>query len=317
MAPTVAIAGPTGKLGEGIVAAFTSSLFRNRFANIILLSRHEDLSVPGCTTRPISYDVSIIKQSLKDVDVVVNALSTSAYGTKRALVTAISQTTSAQLYFPSEFGVDHQLPGPEGQRGTDADFAHGEWAKKKALRTETETLFAEAGRHDVKICHVYCSLMLEISLGPWFGLSVKNRHFEAAGSVDEKVSWTSIPDIGRAVAALSLLPLDKVPSDVRISGDAKSIREVAQILDEVAVDGQAITVENVDVEEKRRHAREKLGRGDPASFIVLSMGTGKLDFSSTGRGNNNELINPGEQSWRWKTVKDYAEETKGRPYAEW
>ena len=317
MAPTVAIAGPTGKLGEGIVAAFTSPLFHDRFANIILLSRHADLSVPGCTTRPISNDISTIKESLKDVDVVVNALSTSAYDTKRTLVKAISETASVQLYFPSEFGVDHQLPGPAGQRGTDPNFAHGEWAKKKVLRNETEKLFADAGRHDIKMCHVYCSLMLEISLGPWFGLSVKNKRFEAAGSVDEKVSWTSIPDIGRGVAALSLLPLDRVPNDVRISGDAQSIREIAQILDEVAADGQTISVENVDVEEKRKSAQEKEGGADPASFILLSMGTGKLDFSSTGLGNDNELINPGERSWKWKTIHDYAEETKGRPYAEW
>lgn len=36
------------------------------------------------------------------------------------------------------------------------------------------------------------------------------------------------------------------------------------------------------------------------------MGEGKLDFSHE---NQNELVNPGERSWKWKTVAQHLRET--------
>lgn len=39
------------------------------------------------------------------------------------------------------------------------------------------------------------------------------------------------------------------------------------------------------------------------------MGEGKLDFSKE---NHNELVNPHESVWKWKTMEEYAKETKGR-----
>ena len=53
--------------------------------------------------------------------------------------------------------------------------------------------------------------------------------------------------------------------------------------------------------------------GDPTDFIRFVMGEGKLDFSR----NENELANPGEKSWKWKTVKDYAKEVGRLPWIEY
>lgn len=38
------------------------------------------------------------------------------------------------------------------------------------------------------------------------------------------------------------------------------------------------------------------------------MGYGLTDFSTD---NANKVINPGESQWKWKTVQEYVEETKG------
>jgi hypothetical protein len=33
-------------------------------------------------------------------------------------------------------------------------------------------------------------------------------------------------------------------------------------------------------------------------------------------GNQNELVNPGEGLWKWKTMREYAKETKGGPWTD-
>lgn len=40
------------------------------------------------------------------------------------------------------------------------------------------------------------------------------------------------------------------------------------------------------------------------------MSSGQVDFT---KDNHDELINPGQSLWTWKTIADYAKETKGRP----
>ncbi|RPD55653.1 hypothetical protein L227DRAFT_509682, partial [Lentinus tigrinus ALCF2SS1-6] len=40
--------------------------------------------------------------------------------------------------------------------------------------------------------------------------------------------------------------------------------------------------------------------GAVVDFICVLIGEGKLDFSD----NSNELVNPGESLWKWKTVED-------------
>jgi hypothetical protein len=43
----------------------------------------------------------------------------------------------------------------------------------------------------------------------------------------------------------------------------------------------------------------------------MSGGTGNLDFS---KDNDNEIVNPGESKWKWKTMEEFAEEVDGMPY---
>lgn len=41
------------------------------------------------------------------------------------------------------------------------------------------------------------------------------------------------------------------------------------------------------------------------------MAEGKLDFTTD---NDNELVNPDQKFWKWKTVEDYVREVGGRPW---
>jgi len=44
------------------------------------------------------------------------------------------------------------------------------------------------------------------------------------------------------------------------------------------------------------------------------MGEGKLDHSID---SGNEIVNPGQGLWKWKTVRDYAKEVGGKPWCDW
>jgi hypothetical protein len=43
------------------------------------------------------------------------------------------------------------------------------------------------------------------------------------------------------------------------------------------------------------------------------MGEGKLDFTE----NENEIANPGQKLFKWKTVEEYAQEVGGKPWIEY
>lgn len=68
--PVVAIAGASGRTGKLTVEAFLSPQFRDRYKEVILLSRNSDYKVEGATVR--TYSVDNVEEVLKGVDVVVN-----------------------------------------------------------------------------------------------------------------------------------------------------------------------------------------------------------------------------------------------------
>ena len=51
----------------------------------------------------------------------------------------------------------------------------------------------------------------------------------------------------------------------------------------------------------------------PAAITWFLMGDGGITHTPTFLGNDNDLVNPGQQLWKWRTVEDLAKETKGQP----
>ena len=159
------------------------------------------------------------------------------------------------------------------------------------------------------------ALIMEISFGPWFGFDTKNGKYECIGDPDQPSSFTAFTDIGKSLAVLASLPPAELPDQVRISGDTKSYRQIAQTMEGAAGGKSKIEVAGLETEAYKKHAFANPG-DSPAAFIRFLMGNGKLDFSAHGLGNNDELVNPGEESWKWKSIKDYATEVKGRPFCD-
>lgn len=156
---------------------------------------------------------------------------------------------------------------------------------------------------------------------------------------------TSKADIGRALAELSLLALSpetasRVPDDVHIAGTHASVEDVRDIVqrvrDELGVEPRSkIVLKTEDLETVRAQVRELVLK-DPTVppmghlkcvvlvyifYMVAELGSeygriliaeGKMDSSAE---NQNELVNPDQKIWKWKTVEDYIREVGGRPFS--
>jgi hypothetical protein len=91
-------------------------------------------------------------------------------------------------------------------------------------------------------------LITELSSGPWFGLDARKRVFEAVGNAGQKATWTSWFDIGKALASMESEGSAIMPESVRILGDAKSVRECANSMDEARGDEEKIEVKKIPLQ---------------------------------------------------------------------
>jgi hypothetical protein len=225
----------------------------------------------------------------------------SGHHFKNLLVDALSRS-SVRLYFPSEFGVDHYKH----------DFAHEEWdAKKKHFH-----LLQKLNDTDIRICRVYAGLFLEDSIGPWFGFHNKKNLYEAVGSMNQPTSYTSMSDVGRALAVLSTIPLSDIPAQVHLSGDSKSMADIARIMEKEREATEPIKVEEIALEP---YKAEVLANPlpTPEKYLRFLMGEGMIDHTQTAMGNDNALVEKDPGFGRWRSMKDLAAETKGLPWADY
>ncbi|KAB8272410.1 hypothetical protein BDV30DRAFT_249513 [Aspergillus minisclerotigenes] len=303
--PTIAIAGGTGHLGKHITTALLSTPFINSFTSIILLTRSE--------TSPSSFDIpsnpklqlrkytpSNLADSLKDIDILINTIGPSGHSFKETLLRTIPKT-NIKMYIPSEFGVDHYIH----------DFRHLEWDAKK----RHDKLAREILDPGVKVCRVFCGLFLEDSIGPWFGFDTRGGRYECVGSAGEVVSFTGLGDVGRVVAGLCGLFAEGgvavVPDVLHVAGDTRSVADVARIMEKEG--GGPIEVTEVALGEYKERVTKVVG-SDPAPYLRFLIGEGKINHSSAGLGCDNEVVNPGERVWKWKSLEQLARETQGRPW---
>lgn len=215
------------------------------------------------------------------------------------MIEAIAENHSIKLYFPSELGVDHTVH----------DFPAIEWDRKKNHYAQAQRLL---GPKNIKICRVYTGLFLEESIGPWFGFNTKEGIYEMVGSADAKVAFTSLKDVGAAMVAIAALPLSEVPEELRIAGDNVSARQISEIM--ISAGAGAISITSIPITEyKEKVVKAQQGT---ETFLRFLMGEEKIDHSHEGLGNSNELLNPGQALWKWKTMKDLALDTNGKPWAD-
>ena len=306
--PVVAIAGASGHLGIHVARAVYAELKHGKFKELIILARSgskrpsemDHWENSGTVTLRRYYEdssVSELRETLTNVDVLVNIIGTGGYKFRDKLIEAIAGST-VSLYLPSEFGVDHTIH----------DFGHPEWDHKKAHMEIAKKLLP-----NVKICRVFAGLFLEDSIGPWFGFDTKKSVYECLGSKDTLVSFTSLDDVGKAVAQLVQLPIDRIPDQIHLAGDTKSVSQIADLMSEQSGADIKVVEKNLQAYRETQLASP---RPDPSGCLRFLMGEGKIDHSSSGLHNQNELVNPRESKWHWKTLRGEARVTDGQPWGD-
>jgi len=215
--------------------------------------------------------------------------------------------TKVKLYFPSEFGVDHTLH----------NFNIPEWDGKK---THYELTKKVSEGSTVQVCRLFVGLFLHSGIAPWYGFHTSKDVYQAVGSLDQSMSFTEISDIAKVVVGLAEQAVqgEKIPEKLRIAGTHASFRQIAGTMQQAgAGDIELKTVELENYRDKAL-ARDYEDRGAIVCLRFV-MGDGRDDYKPKdegGLGNDNEVVNPGQERFVWKTVKDLAVETKGRPNAD-
>lgn len=186
------------------------------------------------------------------------------------------------------------------------DFAHEEWDAKKKHFNLTKQLIPT-----IRVCRVYAGLLLEDSIGPWFGFGTKDGIYEAVGSSTRRTSYTSKLDVGKALAAISCLPLTSIPEEVALHGDGKSFEEIAEMMEQNGAG--SIRMSTIPL---AAYKAEVLANPSPTPerYLRFLMGEGKIDHSDDGLGNQNRAAL--QSVVRWKQMADLAQETGGKPWAD-
>lgn len=247
----------------------------------------------------------LFTSSLRSALRLAPSIGSTGHAFKEALLRSLPQT-NVRLYIPSEFGVDHTIHG----------FPHPEWDTKKRHVSIAHEVLPKS----TKVIQIFIGLFLEDSIGYWFGFDTKKGVYEAIESADTKVSFTSLDDVGRVMAVLAGMSegeLEKLPDQLHISGTSASMSDVAKLMTNAqSMPKGGISVTTADEAEYKHKAFES-GARNPAPYLRFLMGNGSIDHrpkSEGGIGNDNELVNPGESRWKWKSMEDYAAETGGRPW---
>jgi hypothetical protein len=317
---TVAIAGSGGNVGRIIAEIFIQPPFRELFEDVIILAQSptaktQELVDWGATLR--LYDMENPAAAFTGVDVFINAfvlLNTLSYFRladessigpagaqfRNSLLTSLKDS-NVKLYFPSEFGVDHY----------NHDFPHEEWDAKKHHLARFFELNIDLKMH---ICRVFPGLLLEDSIGPWFGFDTTNGVYDAVGDTMQLCSYTSKVDLAKALVILASSPENTWAKDVHLSGDCQAVSDIAEFMNRAG--GGPIEVKSTPLKQYKQQVLAT-PTPTPERYLRFLMGEGKIvHFEGIGvMGCQNFLVDRHPSFGRWRTVQDLALETNGRPWA--
>ncbi|KAI0645564.1 hypothetical protein C8Q79DRAFT_911353 [Trametes meyenii] len=291
---SVAIIGGTGSLGHEITTVFLTE-YRQYFPTVRVISRDpssskaQEFAKQGAELFALD---GALEKAFAGVDVIVNILPGSLPKDVKQKITEAAIKSGPKVYFLSEFGIDHRLSDFPG-------FLHEEWAGKVEIAAETRAL----AQGKAKVIALYNGAFLELLLAPFLGFDLQNNVFTPYGPASQRFAVTAKADIGRSVARLALLSLDpstaaQVPDEVRIAGSIVSFEEVRDTFARVKGLPKG-EIKEQDLAKIKEGLRQNKG-GNFLDYLRIVLGENKLNFAE----NSNELINPGEKFWKWKTVED-------------
>ncbi|KZS90940.1 NAD(P)-binding protein [Sistotremastrum niveocremeum HHB9708] len=297
---TIAIAGATGILGGLIARAVLQPPYDQIFRQVRILTR--DVSSPKAQalkalggavelTEFNPVDELSVNNALGGVDIFISSLGRTTDEVHKIILGGLVKN-KVKVYIPSEYGNDHSKNDFEVAVSTS--------------KLGQQDIARKMGNGLLKVVAVYTGLFPETGLinsgiGPLLGFDQENLTYTTVGDPATRVTYTSVDDIAKSVARLSHLAIepstaDSVPDHVTLSGAAVSYKDIAGFV-EKATD-ERITLKSLDI----NAWREKMLK-EPTLINVIRylIGSGKMNYEDD---NHNELVNPGQSVWKWKTVEE-------------
>ncbi|KAH9918186.1 uncharacterized protein BXZ73DRAFT_53087 [Epithele typhae] len=229
--------------------------------------------------------------------VVANILPTSLETTLLPELVPALIRNGVQVFFTSEFGNDLRkidFPG----------YEHPDWAGKLANRA---TAIALAKGSDLAVIPVASGVFM-----PWAAhMSIDWATNSTVGfGAGKRMAMTDFPDIARTLARLGVLARDpatraSVPSaeeGVRIASQFITSAEVVEAVKKAK--GVDITVKPFDATQARETLKAIYPPKEVSAFVLYAgvlVEEGLADYSADC---HNELVNPGEKLWKWKTFEE-------------
>jgi hypothetical protein len=232
---------------------------------------------------------------------------------RSTLAHALSHSPTMRLYFPPEFGFDASIGATPTAPSPYFDcFDVPEWNTKTSHHALLSRVLANS---NIQICRLANGLFLHDGIGPWSGFHTGRGMYSVVGDPNSgKTTYTDLGDVARVIAVLGARVMrgEVVPERLRIAGCVATAAEIRDVM--VEAGAGEVGLRGVDLEGyKSRVLGKAYEDRAPVPFVRLIMAMGLGDYRPEVWGNDNEIVNPGETLWRWKGIRDLAEETGGRP----
>jgi hypothetical protein len=291
MSVSIAIIGLSGLLGKPVLeAAQTIFADQIKFPIKALTTSAGKVSTDKVEYIVANYDEpEKVAESVKNVDVIIDLIAFNPAATGG--VDKVISIVKPKLYIPSQFGIeitkaDKLLPG-FAKTKTDRSVA----AREQGIKTVDiiTNFFAVPG-----------SFLYELVAHT--GIDTASKTITAIGSLDTKFAYATIDDIGKSIVSVAIQDPAKLPDTVRIQSGTLSFKDVKERWEK---DHNAtLTVsKKYTKEEALEEAQAKFAKGFEFAdfyYYLHNIAAQGVDNGSSYSKNENELVNPGESSWKWE-----------------
>ncbi|KAH7338085.1 NAD-P-binding protein [Rhizoctonia solani] len=256
----IAVAGASGYVGKPVV----DELLKAGNFEVRILTRKsgvdgsavQDFKARGASVYGVSYeDEDELVEVLKGVDVVLSTLNAGGITGAQPNLLRASKKAGAQLFMPSEFG----------------DPFEGE-EEAEIFRAKRE-LHKLAKELEMPIVVILTGLFPDYCLVPVMGWNFEAKAVDIWGTGDEKITWTTMPDIARYVAyVLGHVPLTGLQDQVLgIQGDLKTANEVVALWEDKHKTKLQVTYRPI----QELHDRLTANPGDVLSAVMRETASGR------------------------------------------
>ncbi|EUC67629.1 isoflavone reductase-like protein [Rhizoctonia solani AG-3 Rhs1AP] len=256
----IAVAGASGYVGKPVV----DELLKAGNFEVRILTRKSGVDgsavqafkTRGALVHGVTYeDEAELTEVLKGVDVVLSTLNAGGITGAQPNLLRASKKAGVKLFMPSEFG----------------DPFEGE-AEAEIFRAKRE-LHKLAKELEMPIAVILTGLFPDYCLVPVMGWNFEAKAVDIWGTGDEKITWTTMPDIARYVAyVLGHVPLTGLQDQVLgIQGDLKTANEVVALWEDKHKTKLQVTYHSI----QELHDRLAANPGDVLVAVMRETAAGR------------------------------------------